>query len=137
MKGPRIYRPIAEEGDGHALLLATMEGQGNPGGNGDRLGDDAVAPPHACLEISGMHASTLPATEACRLAVDLREQPPRVRAFCQIQAMAAVVAENDIRTFQGVADPHSHTLLSSGKVAVAVDLTLRVGLLHHLLKSAY
>ena len=123
---PPAARPLAEEGDRHAVLLADLELVRHP--RRDRQGgrQHGGGAEDAVREVPAVQGGVFPLREAVPLAEDLRHQPLRVGPLDEKGAQVPVQREDPVVPPQVVAEADRHRLLPFSRVDPAHELPLLV-----------
>ena len=123
---PPAARPLAEEGDRHAVLLADLELVRHPRGHRQRRAEAGRGAEDPVREVAAVQVGVLPLREAVPLAEDLRHQPLRVGPLDEIGAQVPVQREDPVVPPQVVAEADRHRLLPFSRVDAAHELPLLV-----------
>ena len=123
---PPAARPLPEEGDRHAVLLADLELVGHPRGHRQCRAETGRGAEDPVGQVAAVQVGVFPLREAVPLAEDLRHQPLRVGPLDEIGAQVPVQREDPVVPPQVVAEADRHRLLPFSRVDPAHELPLLV-----------
>ena len=135
MEGADVRRPVAEEGDGDARLVAQLEREGGAGDGRKPAADDGVRAHVPALDVVEVHRAAVAVRAALELAVQLGHELVRVRALGERVAVGAVRRGDHVAVLERAADPDGDRLLADRHVEESGQLAGTEALLDLLLEA--
>ena len=117
-----VGRTFAEEAHDDRLRLLHLERQRRAHRIGDAGRHHRRRAHHADARVDEMHRARLAAGAAVDLAVELGHHAWNIAALGEIERVAAIGAEQDVRRLQVIADGRRHGFLADAEMDRALDL---------------
>ena len=118
---PFVAGAVAEETDGHPVVVLQAAAQRRAHGHRDGGAEDARLAQDADAEVGQVHRAALALADAGLLAQQLGHGRPDVAALGDGMPVGAVVAGHPVVVAQGHAGAHGHRFLADVRVGRADD----------------
>src|SRR5262249_29680514 len=116
-----VYRAIAEKCDADVFRLEQLETVTRARSLQDARTDDAARAHHSNFRREEVHAPTASTGATCGATIEFGEKQPRIEAFAERVAVAAMCAEDRVLALQMRAYANSDGLLPDISVTGAVN----------------